>query len=234
MSVFLTTDLQQEHKEALLSMHPHFPIEDASFFALCELEGHIHSAAAFIKEDNLCYECYAYTRPEFRRRGHFTELLDAAIEALPEDTEFLFYTNGTDPDSMAVLNALEAEQVLYEYMMELRLEHVQKHVPEPTTHDFTVNHTIEDGTKTLLYQNPHGTVRILVFSSYYYLYGLEIQEEFRGKGCGKAFFAQVLYDLAERRPLPLRLQVSGENLPALSLYKKTGFQITETLFGYLY
>ncbi|WP_243134402.1 GNAT family N-acetyltransferase [Enterocloster asparagiformis] len=32
----------------------------------------------------------------------------------------------------------------------------------------------------------------------------------------------------------LTLQVSGDNLPALRLYKKTGFHITETLSYYLY
>lgn len=234
MSIFLTTTLHSEQKEQLLLMNPHFPIEDAAFFALCELDHTICSAAAFLKEDDLCYECYAYTTPSMRRHGYFSELLDAAIEALPEDTEFLFYTDGSDPDCMAALNALEAEQVLSEHMMELNLMYVQDFVSEPSVPDFTVNRTSMDGTETLFYQNPHGSVRISVFSSYYYLYGLEIQEEKRGKGYGKAFLSQVLCDLAKKQPLPLRLQVSGENLPALSLYKKTGFQITETLFGYLY
>ncbi|MFR4783702.1 MAG: GNAT family N-acetyltransferase [Pilosibacter sp.] len=35
-------------------------------------------------------------------------------------------------------------------------------------------------------------------------------------------------------PRPVLLQVSGGNAPALTLYKKTGFRITETLCCYLY
>ena len=32
----------------------------------------------------------------------------------------------------------------------------------------------------------------------------------------------------------ITLQVSGDNTPAVNLYKKTGFHITETLSYYLY
>ena len=32
----------------------------------------------------------------------------------------------------------------------------------------------------------------------------------------------------------MTLQVSSQNVPALELYKKTGFRITETLSYYLY
>ena len=94
--------------------------------------------------------------------------------------------------------------------------------------------TDADGTLTRNYETEYGIVHSSVFSSYYYLYGFEIREDLRGQGYGKRFLNQVLLDLAKHAPLPLRLQVSGENLPALSLYKKTGFQITETLSGYLY
>lgn len=234
MSVSVISELDAVQKEQLLSLHPNFPLDDAAFFALYEYSDTLCAAAAFIQEEDLCYECYAYTKPEFRRRGFFTELLDAAIEELPEDAEFLFYINGNDPECTATLEALEAELIMSEYMMELDLNHVEDYLSKPSVHDFTVSHSYVDGTETWHYQNPHGTVCISVFSSYYYLYGLEITEAMRGKGFGKAFFAQVLYDLAAHKALPLRLQVSGENTPALSLYKKTGFQITETLLGYLY
>ena len=91
-----------------------------------------------------------------------------------------------------------------------------------------------DDTLTRHYENSYGSVNISVFSSYYYLYGLEIHEKYRGQGHGNHLLLQVIHDLAAFDPLPLRLQVSGENIPAVSLYKKTGFQITETLYGYLY
>ena len=98
----------------------------------------------------------------------------------------------------------------------------------------TMTCTTADNTIIRHYETPYGSVNISVFSSYYYLYGLEIHQEDRGQGHGYHLLLQVIQDLAALNPLPLQLQVSGENAPAISLYKKTGFQITETLFGYLY
>ena len=147
----------------------------------------------------------------------------------------MFYTNGKDQDCLAALMALEAELVQEEHMMEIDLEPFTVLPESPdSASPLTRTETVLDGTNTWQYQNPNGKVNISVFSSFYYLYGFEIREELRGMGHGTVFLYQVLHDLASIRPVPLRLQVSGDNLPALSLYKKTGFRITETLSGYIY
>ena len=66
------------------------------------------------------------------------------------------------------------------------------------------------------------------------LFEVEIAEPFRGHGLGQAMIRQ-LQDLTPAIGIStLTLQVSGDNLPALRLYKKTGFHITETLSYYLY
>ena len=239
MSVRIITTLQPSDKTKLLALHAGFPLEDAAFFVLYEDNKMLCSAAAFVPESDLCYECYAYTAPNYRRQGYFSEILDAAIEELPEDTEFMFYTDGADTDCMSTLKALEAELISEEHMMEFNLKCLEKTGNTAFSADciqtpLVCKESVIDNTKTLHYENTYGSVQISVFTSYYYLYGFEIQEDFRGKGHGKRFLFQVMHDLAARAPLPLRLQVSGDNLPAFSLYKKTGFQITETLFGYLY
>lgn len=239
MSVRIVTTLQPSDKTKLLTLHAGFPLEDAAFFVLYETKETLCSAAAFVPEDDICYECYAFTAPNYRCQGYFSEILDAAIDELPEDAEFMFYANGADPDCIAALEALEAELVLEEHMMEFDLKCLEKAVNTTSPADYSqiplvCKESVIDNTKTLHYGNAYGSVQISVFTSYYYLYGFEIQEDFRGKGHGKRFLFQVMHDLAARSPLPLRLQVSGDNLPAFSLYKKTGFQITETLFGYLY
>ena len=231
MSAMILTELTHAQKEQICTLHTSFPLDGADLFAVLEADGAIRSAAAFLKEDETTYECFAYTEPAYRSQGMFSELLDLAIDELPEDTEFLFYTNGSDPDCMAVLEALEAELVMEEYMMEISLSEIPA---ADKVNDISVKEIDVEGTRTLQYKSSFGIVNISVFSSYYYLYGFEITEELRGQGYGTRFLLQVLSDLAKRNPMPLRLQVSGDNLPALSLYKKTGFQITETLFGYLY
>lgn len=234
MSATITTSLQPFQKAQIQSMNPAFPVDDAELFAIYELDGSIRSATAFLNEGDDTYECYAFTDQKYRRQGLFTELLDLAIETLPEDSEFLFYTNGTDPDTMAVLDVLEAECVLQEHMMEIDLSTWKKdQIAHQETSITMTCSTVED-TLTRHYKNSYGSVNISVFASYYYLYGLEIHEKYRGQGHGNRLLCRILHDLAVHGPLPLRLQVSGANIPAVSLYKKTGFQITETLFGYLY
>ena len=52
---------------------------------------------------------------------------------------------------------------------------------------------------------------------------------------GKGLRASTGYETAGSNGIAvLNLQVSGQNLPAFNLYKKTGFRITETLSRYLY
>ena len=234
MPAMFTTTLNPLRKTHIQSMDAAFPLDDADAFAVFEIDGIVRSAAAFLQEDEETYECYAFTDPDYRQEGLFTELLELAIDELPEDTGFIFYTKGTDPDTMAALDALEAECILEEHMMELALDSWSPDTSDASDLQLTMTLTTADGTLTRQYENKYGSVNISVFSGYYYLYGFEILEEYRGQGHGNRFLTNVLQDLAVHNPLPLRLQVSGENLPAVSLYKKTGFQITETLFGYLY
>lgn len=246
MSVTIYTALTSSQKDQILALDNGFPLDDADFFALYEQDETICSAAAFIQEDETAFECYAFTAPDFRRKGFFYEVLDFVIDELDEEVEFMFYTNGKEPATLAALETLEAELVLEEHMMEIHLSDWIISVPKCSgqtmpapqktipSQPLTVHTADIDGTETLQYETASGKVNISVFSSYYYLYGFEIREELRGKGHGTVFLSQVMKDLASRNPLPLRLQVSGDNLPALALYKKTGFQITETLFGYLY
>ncbi|WP_432629628.1 GNAT family N-acetyltransferase [Brotaphodocola sp.] len=66
------------------------------------------------------------------------------------------------------------------------------------------------------------------------LHHVEIREDLRGKGFGTILIRKLLKQLAEFGVKRVILQVSGDNTPALSLYKKTGFAITQSLSYYLY
>lgn len=66
------------------------------------------------------------------------------------------------------------------------------------------------------------------------LHHVEIREDLRGKGFGTILIRKLLKQLAEFGIKRVILQVSGDNTPALSLYKKTGFAITQSLSYYLY
>ena len=65
-------------------------------------------------------------------------------------------------------------------------------------------------------------------------YGFHVHELCRGIGIGESVFYHVLKDLIKRGCTQIVLHVSADNYPALSIYKKAGFRITETLSYFMY
>ena len=253
-----------------------FPFDEADLFLYFEHDSSVVSAIAFIPIENLLYECSAFTDPQFRGQGFFSELLDAGIDELPEDSELIFYADKRNSAAAAVLEEIGAELNSEEHMMKLLPENFSIIAcrSSQTGSDVNALDSIADihseclnldGTLTLRFHSDHAVINFSVFPSHYYLYGFEVEESCRGKGYGTKFLSTVLAQLLngsagaiEHSPLsseisyhipdvsctdaasdsisprPVLLQVSGGNAPALTLYKKTGFRITETLCCYLY
>lgn len=65
-------------------------------------------------------------------------------------------------------------------------------------------------------------------------YGFHVHELCRGIGIGESVFYHVLKDLITRGCTQIVLHVGGDNYPAISIYKKAGFRITETLSYFMY
>lgn len=63
---------------------------------------------------------------------------------------------------------------------------------------------------------------------------VEIYPRFQGRGLGTEMIRLLLEDLIREGAKTVVLQVSADNIPALRLYEKTGFRITETLSYYLF
>ena len=61
-----------------------------------------------------------------------------------------------------------------------------------------------------------------------------VRPALRRRGIGSRALSHVLAFLAREGVRLVFLHVSGNNLPAVSLYKKAGFRIAETLSYYLY
>lgn len=211
-----------------------FPTEEADHYLLAWENGRLLCAAALLKEDETIYECTAFTRPDCRRNGIFGAVLEKGLSLLPEDTELLFYVDKKSPDALEAVTALGAELLSDEHMMELASDAVSAIKGMGKTGDLTVTEAMEGEQAILVFSDAHGSLNISLYGTHYYLYGFEIREGQRGQGFGISLLIKVLSFLAEREPLPVTLQVSGSNGPALSLYKKTGFRITETLSRYLY
>jgi ribosomal protein S18 acetylase RimI-like enzyme len=67
----------------------------------------------------------------------------------------------------------------------------------------------------------------------YYLYEVEVKKKNRNKGIATICLTQLFSLLSQETPLTVYLQVGSYNEPAVHLYKKLGFEISEELGYYV-
>ncbi len=195
--------------------------------------------AAWQTEPGL-WECCGFTRPDCRRQGYFYALLDAACGegGILSQDDILFVTDGRSADADRALGALKAQPAGRELLMECPLP------PLPQKAAALLSMAEKQGLSLAFEENrvllsgpggrPLGSCRITSAGGQACLSSLMIEEARRGEGLGSCFLGLLLPALANQGFSRLVLQVSGSNLPALALYKKAGFRITETLLYYLY
>lgn len=213
--------------------------EDGYFYLLYEGSELCAVLSLFFPDLDTC-ECTAFTHPTHRRRGLFTALLEEAMEDIGQledklNTEivFCFTVDGYSLDATATLNSLEAELWYSEYMME---KAVNFSVP-PEKLIFSSPLLPDTNTKCECFfknQPDHVHCRLISQGNAAYLYGLEVQSNLRRQGLGERFINCLIPSLASFGFTRICLQVSSQNEAALALYKKTGFQICQTLSYYLY
>lgn len=185
-------------------------------------------------------ECSAFVHPHYRRQGYFSRLLDRALTACGE-TDLLFPVSEACSDTMAVLRSIGAELDYREHQMELLI--TPESIPDCTASALTLKPSAITGEDTLWQLThspapdapPMGACRtFLVSEGCVCLHQVEILPQLRGKGCGTAMLRLLLPRLSRQGIRRVILQVTDHNAPAMALYKKTGFRITETLSYYLY
>lgn len=222
------------------------PLEDGLEYFLGYEDGKLVSMVfLFFPENSVC-ECGAYTEPGHRRRGYFAELLEEALafvetyeESRQLDVDFCFLTDGKSSDAMAVIEALGAEYWYSEYSMSLELPWAETgpaaavHSTLSTLSTLSISEAEENLYTAALSGQPIGVCMIIPSGDTVYFYGFEIKSSYRRMGYGQQFLDAMIALLADRYRR-MTLQVSSQNTPALELYKKTGFRVTETLSYYLY
>ncbi len=214
-----------------------FPSDIASLTLTASEGGELLGAVSFTSAGEDCYECSAFTYPDKRNRGIFSALLEEGISLLPEDPDILFYTDGSCPDTNAVLDALGAAPDSSEYLMEYDgINKVSRGFSGNVSPSLlvTASETGPDSDPVLLYSDSFAKLFISPRTSGSFLFDFEVIPEHRGEGHGEEFLRSVLSDLKARGLLPVSLHVSGSNEPAFNLYKKTGFRIVEALHCFIY
>ena len=186
---------------------------------------------------------------------------EKAEKELMTEPELVFLLDGKSPGALAVVRAMEMDLWRSEYRMERRITAGDSSVcsgglagsgadslrisSEGTAMTVKRRAIREDGEEGWLFTALGewggrgkdrvylGHCRILDYGDLrFYLYHVEIHEQFRGQGWGKRFLAEVLAEL----PVGafVFLHVSSDNPVAVSLYKKTGFSVAQTLSYYVY
>ena len=218
------------------------PIEDDlgyDIFLLYEDSGSLAAMSfVFFPEHGPC-ECCVFVEPEKRRQGHFSLLLDKSLDLADawekktgQPVDFCFLADEKTPSAMAALSSIGAEYWYSEYRMERPL------TPKDKSYTPAALAIEKDSQEPGLYcafleGRLIGTCAVIPSKTKSYLYAFQIQDAFQGKGYGKEFLLGMLSLLADMGSR-VAIQVSGLNYIARNLYKKTGFQTTESLSYYLY
>lgn len=201
------------------------------------------SVLSVLPYDEETAECTAFTHPDLRRRGYFSLLFTRALEVCTylEECDILFPASDSCPDTLATLHALEAELCGEELQMELFFSQAAMFDISPDFSLRSYNTNEELLQKWKLYQNTSSDTRQLgscqtsfVSETCVCLHHVEILPQFRSRGYGNVLMQLLIREFAESGLERMILQVAGDNEPAIALYKKQGFRITETLSYYLY
>ena len=239
-----------------LETHPYSLPEDADIFLLY-YEGSELVAALCIyhmgdtKDGKPIDEICAMTHPAWRRRGCFTALFSMAKALLRPVLRFGIYPSpspagkaggdresGGAGDAETFLEHLGAEFTYQEQFMTLPLpDPCFKAETEPL--ELTIREETEGSdsdsapSATLTVTCPFGECYLTLFGSRAYLFGVLIYRRFRGQGYGYRMLHALLSRLPERGIREVFLEVSSENLPAVRLYEKLGFAVSESLAYYI-
>lgn len=228
-----------------LEAHPYSLPEDADIFLLYYGEGELVAALCIYhmgdtKEGKPIDEICAMTHPAWRRRGCFTALFSMAKALLRPVLRFGIYPSpaGEAGDVETFLEHLGAKFTHKEQFMTLPLAGPWlKAETEPM--ELTIREEAEGSgsdsapSATLTVTCPFGECYLSLFGSRAYLFGVLIYRRFRGQGYGYRMLHALLSRLPERGIREVFLEVSSENLPAVRLYEKLGFAVSESLAYYI-
>ena len=243
-----------------LEAHPYSLPEDADIFLLY-YEGSELVATLCIyhmgdtKDGKPIDEICAMTHPAWRRRGCFTALFSMAKALLRPVLRFGVYPSpspagkagggresGGAGDAETFLEHLGAEFTHKEQFMTLPLpdpcfnaetEPLELTIREEAEGSGSDSDSDSAPSATLTVTCPFGECYLTLFGNRAYLFGVLIYRRFRGQGYGYRMLHALLSRLPERGIREVFLEVSSENLPAVRLYEKLGFAVSESLAYYI-
>ena len=210
-----------------------YPFDDPNcLYLLLYDNDRLISAAAFLYIDSSLFECLAFTDPSKRKKGYASKLLESAIHILKEKSEHItinFICDDFCPAAKAYMNTIKATLLDTQLKMSANIDKIDLK-PDKNIKIIQKENDIYDIYK----ESRHiGSFNILPYNkSTAYFYNYIIDKKLRGCGFGTLAFPTVIFELKKQGYFLVELQVSKGNIPALKIYKKYGFDITESLYYY--
>lgn len=181
-------------------------------------------AGLLINEESGFVEVSGLVSPEFRHKGHFRNMLSMCCRALNNSA----YSNLKliAPVSGDMLNSsLCGNLCYYEYLY--RIEQSQLNLSAIHCDERNDAEYYLEGEDYLMYlpeyEEPVALLYLDTQTTFVNVYGVLVDEELRGRGIGTCLMKHFLKDYFAVCSLPLILNVTSRNEPALALYKKCGF-----------
>lgn len=170
-------------------------------------------------EKTLCKvkECISMLDSALRKEG-FTDCYFTAKESCP--TAKIFH---------ALVSEGAAEKVYSEFM----LKRLPKEAEKSKERNLSIRQLEDEILCTRDDMEELFLCRLRPYKDGYYLYGVFVREDMRGRGIATASMKELLARMDElpKASGTLYLQVGSYNEPAMRLYRRLGFE-TETEFGY--
>lgn len=230
-----------------------FDLSDPESSYLMAYEDGQLACALGVYEAGEALECVAATSPQKRQNGLLSQLL-SHIEKLFPERDIHFLTDGRSSSANAVLSHLQCPLISREYLMEIKAADFKFQNPAFFHLPPNLNILTEKQEDTIVFRAflssngkravCAGTCFCSLFKKEFCIWGVEVKSPFRRQGIGRNMILFVLstmfgFSLDKKRisqafPACGILHVEGENLPAINLYRQTGFSIVREIFYYLY
>lgn len=179
--------------------------------------------SVFIPDETQC-EIYANTIPSQRRNGHFTKLLNAAINNLKNyGIKKIFIVN--EPSCTAGSDLLDSYPNISFAYSEYLMKYNMKQTPNPKR-ILDIEFSTEGNTEYIdtFFESDHiGHMNIEHNRGVATIYGFEVENSKRGNGYGTETLLLSLEHLISKGCHKILLQVNGANLAAHKMYSHHGF-----------
>lgn len=177
-------------------------------------------------------EITAFTQYEYRHQGLFSNLLKNALTELNQS-----YITDIYSDQKLNFPFISNKYSHSEYLMQLKdTDKLSTDNPYDNTEIIEYSFPEENSTEYcyVIMENSTalGLLKITREENSASLHHVLIRKSFRGKGYGKRLLVGALKMFSEENQCNILLHVTSTNIPAVNLYRQTGFMIIQSLDYY--